>query len=112
MPWSTPENVDVRPQVFTWSQEAGQWLPSALYGGAITGHVVQATARDLLVWAMFRVTAAGMPIVLTVHDEILAEPERGRFTAGDLDEIMTELPRWAEGWPIAAEAWAGDRYRK
>ena len=41
------------------------------YGGVWTENIVSGIARDLLVAAMFRVEAAGYPIVLHVHDELV-----------------------------------------
>ena len=52
------------------------------------------------------------PIVLHVHDELVAEAPIG---AGDVDKfirLMTHKPAWALDLPIAASAWTGPRYRK
>jgi DNA polymerase len=71
---------------------------------------VQAIARDLLVNGMFELEAAGYPLVLTVHDEVVMEVD-----SGDLDEaaaLMCRLPEWAKGLPVKAEGWVGVRYRK
>ena len=48
-----------------------QWREVEPYGGLLTENVVSALSRELLVNAMFALEAAGYPIVLTVHDEIV-----------------------------------------
>jgi DNA polymerase bacteriophage-type len=91
---------------------AGQWRDDRLYGGKITENVVQAIARDLLAEAMLRVEAAGYPIVLHVHDELIAEMAEGFGTADKFKALVTTLPTWAAGLPVAAKAWSGRRYAK
>jgi DNA polymerase len=55
----------------------GQWTKfrpgKGAWGGVFTGHLTQATARDLLAAAMFRMEAAGYPVVLHMHDSICCE---------------------------------------
>ena len=106
------------------------------YGGSLVENITQATARDLMASAMLNAEKAGLPVVLTVHDELVCEvEERRRFV--ELPEIgwaenlspskagvkdiephdaliaeMTKLPNWAYGLPVAAEGWTGKRYRK
>jgi len=86
------------------------WRRIQTYGGHLTENIVQAIARDMLAEAMLRVEAADYRVVLTVHDEILAEKEDG-----DLDEFLTLMktrPAWALSCPIEAEGWRGDRWHK
>jgi Toprim domain/CHC2 zinc finger len=62
--------------------------------------------------AMMRLEAAGFPVVLHVHDEIICEVPEGAGDESKFLEIMTALPAWAEGLPIAAKPWSGERYAK
>lgn len=89
-----------------------QWERRAAYGGLLVENFIQALCRDLLCEAMFRVDRE-YPIVLTVHDEIVSdvpgatEEDLSRFIS-----LMEVVPSWAEGFPVAAEGWIGERYHK
>ena len=82
------------------------------YGGLWTENVVSGIARDLLAEAMLRIEAAGYPIVLHVHDEIVAEVPIGFGCPDEFIHLMTRQPAWALELPIAAKAWTGARYTK
>jgi DNA polymerase len=89
-----------------------KWERHHTYGGDLTNHVTQATARDLQVNAMQQLTAAGFGIVLEVYDEIVVEAPIGALPVDTMSTIMCKLPTWAAGLPVTAEGWAGARYRK
>ena len=72
------------------------------YGGLWTENVVSGIARDLLADAMLRVEAAGYPIVLHVHDELVAEVPDGFGSTDEFTRLMTRKPAWALELPIAA----------
>lgn len=82
------------------------------YGGALTENVTQAVARDIMANGMLNAEKKGLRVLLTVHDEIVTEAKKGEYEVEDLIKAMCNLPKWAEGCPIAAEGWKGDRYRK
>jgi DNA polymerase len=82
------------------------------YGGLWTENIVSGIARDLLAEAMLRIEAAGYPIVLHVHDEVVAEVPIGFGSTEEFTRLMTRKPAWALELPIAAGAWIGPRYCK
>jgi DNA polymerase len=88
-----------------------KWNRIDTYGGKLTENIVQAIARDIMAEGMLRAEAAGYPIVLTVHDEVIAETTPDKSVEEFVD-LLTEVPEWAKGCPIDAEGWKGKRYRK
>lgn len=114
MPWK--DNRTGKPatrMTFTYRTEINrQWVDSHAYGGLWAENVTQATARDLLAEAMKRLEHRGFPIVSHAHDEAVAEVPAGLHTVETFCGIMSEVPRWATGLPIAAAGWRGPRYRK
>ena len=92
-----------------------QWekpVTHGLYSGLLAENVVQALSRDLMAEAMLRVEAAGYPVVLSVHDELVSEIPVGFGSLEEYEKLMAIVPAWAEGCPINAEGWRGLRYKK
>ena len=89
-----------------------RWAQVSGYGGLWCENIDQAISRDLLAAAMVRLEAAGFPLVLTVHDELVAEVLRGTRALRDMEAIAAEIPSWAKGLPVAAAGTAGARYSK
>src|SRR5271166_1459565 len=108
---------DAQHQVVVFADNAaGQFKDcrhgNGAYGGVWTENVVSGIARDLLADAMLRIEAAGYPIVLHVHDEIVCEVPNGFGRIDEFTHLMTRKPSWALELPIAAQAWTGRRYTK
>jgi DNA polymerase len=91
-----------------------QWGRNQLIGSSIFQSAVQATARDFLANAMIELDRAGYEIVNSIHDEVLllVEEQNGESAMDDVVRIMTTPPSWATDFPLAAEGWFGNRYRK
>jgi DNA polymerase len=116
----TNEKGEVKKQMkeslyyFTVDAETKDFKKTYTYGGKLTENIVQAIARDIMAEAMLKLEEYNMPVVLSVHDEIVCEVYKDD-AQDDLNcmlKIMTTLPSWAKGCPIDAEGWKGNRYRK
>jgi DNA polymerase len=83
-----------------------------LYGGKLCAYTIQGTARDLLADAMLRVEANGYELVLTVHDELIAEVHKGRGSLSEFKAIVEDSEPWAAGLPIATKGYRSSRFRK
>lgn len=90
-----------------------KWGKQRGYGGFWAENFVQAASRDILAQGMLNAEAAGFPLVLTIHDELLAEvPEARAGEVKAFEKCLTDAPAWAAGIPLACEGWAATRYHK
>jgi DNA polymerase len=89
-----------------------KWGDCYAYGGLWMQNIAEGISRDVLAEGMTRLEASGYPIILTVHDETVAEPKAEHGSAAEFERIMVEQPAWAPGLPIAASGFEAERYRK
>lgn len=108
-PWG-----DTKPSVTALGVDSvtKRWTRFALYGGLLTENAVQAVARDLMAHGMLQAEEAGYPMVMTVHDEGVADVPMGHGTLAEFERRLCDLPTWATGLPVVASGWEGLRYRK
>lgn len=95
------------------NQYSRKWARLHSYGGKLFENACQSFARDILATNMPAIEAAGYQIVLTVHDEIIAEaPDSDEFNGAHLAGLMATNPVWAPDIPLAAAGFDAMRYRK
>lgn len=116
VPWSDkrlPKSQrEHRDMLTTLAFEQGRAIRVAAYAGLNFQHAVQGIARDLLACGMHNVEAGGYPVILTIHDEVLAEVDDGPVNMAEFLALLCAKRAWAEGIPLIASGWAGQRYRK
>jgi DNA polymerase len=98
------------PDVLFKDNAHGKWSDYRGWFGTFAENVVQGTARDLLAAALERFEWRGIPVVLHVHDEIVAEVPAGSITEAQFLAILLETPAWATGLPLAGSVWTGSHY--
>lgn len=90
-----------------------KWKRLGTHGGTLVENADQASSRDLLAEAMWRIDQDDrFKLLLSIHDEVIAEAPIGTATLEEFETIMSEVPAWAPGMPISAEGWIGPRLRK
>lgn len=87
------------------------WTRCYTHGGKLTGNVCQTLARDVLAYAMPRIERAGYDLILTVHDEVVAEAPES-LDEGPMVRILATNPPWTAGLPLAAAGFSAPRYKK
>ena len=82
------------------------------YGGFLVQSITQAVARDVLAEAVLRLEESKYPVVLHVHDEIIADVSKEYGSLADFINIMCQKPLWGEDLPIEADGYESYRYAK
>lgn len=86
-----------------------KWERLESYGPKFVENIVQATARDILCYAMR--TLKDYSVVMHIHDELVieADPET---SLQDICEMMGKAPPWANGLKLRADGYICDFYMK
>ena len=86
-----------------------KWERLESYGPKFVENIVQATARDVLCYALM--TLRNCSIVAHVHDEIIIEADP-RMSLSAVCEQMGRTPPWAEGLNLRADGYECEFYKK
>lgn len=86
-----------------------KWERLDSYGPKFVENIVQATARDLLCYAMNTLRCCS--IVMHIHDEVVIEADR-RMSLQAVCDQMGRTPPWAGGLLLRADGYETDFYKK
>lgn len=86
-----------------------KWERLESYGPKFVENIVQATSRDILMYAMQTLRCCS--IVAHVHDEVIIEADP-RMSLEAVCEQMGRVPSWAEGLLLRADGYTCDFYKK
>lgn len=90
----------------------GKWERQETYSGKLAENATQAIARDILVEAMYRLEQKGLNIIGHVHDEVIIEAPKGKYTVSEICKLMSVNPQWCQDLPLNADGYKGDYYFK
>ncbi len=86
-----------------------KWERMESYGPKFVENIVQATSRDILMYAMR--TLRNCSIVAHVHDELIIEADPA-MSLEALCEQMGRVPPWADGLLLRADGYVCEFYKK
>lgn len=87
------------------------WGDVSTWGGKLVENAVQGTAADVMAHGAHNAENEGYEIATLIHDQALSYVKPNQ-TSKRFAELLTDLPAWAAGLPIAAEGGEVPFYRK
>jgi DNA polymerase len=87
------------------------WGDVTMWGGTLVENATQAVAADIMANGAHNAENAGYEIATLIHDQAIAYHKPGQ-TPEEFVELLTDLPAWADGLPIAAEGALVPFYKK
>jgi DNA polymerase len=111
--WITPAHTSqVNSRIVFFGHILGtQWGDVETWGGKLVENITQAVAADIMATGAHNAENAGYEIATLIHDQALAYHQSGQ-TAEEFVRLLTTLPAWADGLPVAAEGGIVPFYRK
>ena len=109
-PWDGSE----RPGWSFMSYQGKKFRRLPAWHGMITADCVQGTSRDLIIHAAKQCETNGLPIIFSVHDELVSEVADRPDLALTFKQVMEDIPVWAHErkFRVTAETGTMLRYRK
>jgi len=91
----------------------GQWMRVKTHPGGLTENIIQALARDILVYGAMCAEQAGYPILFSVHDELISETKDDRtHNIKEFNTLICIRQSWAKSLPLYAAGYESQRYKK
>lgn len=100
------------------NQTTKKWELVDYYGGKGVENIVQAVARDILLWSMAAINKGGVNTVMHVHDEVVCEvpddklEEAEKVILSAMEGDTAPNNSWAKGLPLAADGFMTKYYKK
>lgn len=83
------------------------------WGGTLFQNIIQALARDILLYHCYLAEKFGFSVVMRVHDELVVEVEdadESKFET--FNRMLQTPPPWLNNFVLKVESWRGREYHK
>jgi DNA polymerase len=111
-----PWGEDIYTTTIMAENARSQWVRQNMTPSKIIENIVQATARDLLMFSQETLYEAMFRVLLNVHDEVLSSQRPDFMPLDKFVELMVIQPDWTNALPrrlpLKAEGYLAYRYRK
>jgi len=87
------------------------WGECRLWPGVMANNATQGTANDVMFVGAHNCEREGYGVFMVVHDQALSYIGEGQ-TEERFIELLTEMPEWCKGLPLASEGGEAPFYRK
>ncbi|MGD9156898.1 MAG: DNA polymerase [Desulfobacteraceae bacterium] len=114
IPWKTPWGQIKMSVTHRWmSSYTRKWERRSITGASLFQSAVQGLSRDVLMEAHRRLEQNGYKIVMTVHDELMAQIiDDASSNLDHFNRLFKQNPSWCPDLPIDSDPWRGERYKK
>lgn len=111
--WKQVENIQPKQMesLCYWGMDK-VWGVIETYGPKLAQNATESWGRDLLMYSSLNFEKNGIPVNLTVHDEICGEIDEGSWDFEDLKQLMIQQPKWSEKMHLNADGFIGSFYKK
>ena len=108
------ENQWGKPSLHYFRPLGKQMIKTSSYGGKLTENIIQSISRDIMASSMLRMDRDGVRLLLTVHDEIIAEApaDEAEETLRKVERYMVREKPWCSGVPLDTEGFVSKRFKK
>lgn len=106
--WGKPEIT------YMASGTNGGWFRNKVWGGSMTGHIVQGFSSCILREILANMRTEGIPACMHTHDEAvrMCKLDEAETCYDKMGVIMKTPPEWAKGLPIESKGWTNGFYIK
>jgi DNA polymerase len=106
-----PKIIADRITIFGKIGQSQQWGDVSIWGGTLVENATMGVEADIMFHGLHKAEAADYETFTVIHDQALAYHKPGQ-TPEEFVELLTDMPSWADGLPIAAEGSLVPFYKK